>query len=116
MPSHEEALEWAAKIAVACRCPQEIRELLPDPTVGRPHVEYPEAVRLDHSGGTLVPGGCRPRGAELIQACETGEGAERLRGQKFERSTGDPQQPDPDNTGEGKSPRRSFACPLWPDT
>ena len=31
--SHEEALEWAAKIAVACRCAQEVRELLPDPTV-----------------------------------------------------------------------------------
>jgi len=29
--SREEALEWAAKIAVACRCKQEVRELLPDP-------------------------------------------------------------------------------------
>ena len=33
VPSHEEALKWAAKIAVACRCAQEVRELLPDPTV-----------------------------------------------------------------------------------
>ncbi|MGH3483294.1 MAG: YciI family protein [Nocardioidaceae bacterium] len=33
VPSREEALEWAAKIAVACRCSQEVRELLPDPTV-----------------------------------------------------------------------------------
>ena len=31
--SREEALEWAAKIAVACRCAQEVRELMPDPTV-----------------------------------------------------------------------------------
>ena len=31
--SREEALEWAAKIAVACRCAQEVREILPDPTV-----------------------------------------------------------------------------------
>ena len=31
--SREEALEWAAKIAVACRCAQEVREFLPDPTV-----------------------------------------------------------------------------------
>ena len=31
--SREEALEWAAKIAVACRCAQEVRELLPDPTL-----------------------------------------------------------------------------------
>ena len=31
--SHEEALDWAANIAVACRCAQEVRELLPDPTV-----------------------------------------------------------------------------------
>jgi hypothetical protein len=33
VPTREEALEWAAKIAVACRCSQEVRELLPDPTV-----------------------------------------------------------------------------------
>src|SRR5215469_17055726 len=31
--SREEALKWAAKIAVACRCAQEVRELLPDPIV-----------------------------------------------------------------------------------
>ena len=30
--SREQALEWAAKIAVACRCAQEVRELMPDPT------------------------------------------------------------------------------------
>ena len=29
VPSREEALEWAAKIAVACRCAQEIRVFLP---------------------------------------------------------------------------------------
>ena len=29
--SREEALEWAAKMAAACRCAQEVRELLPDP-------------------------------------------------------------------------------------
>jgi len=33
VPSRDEALVWAAKIAVACRCAQEVRELLPDPTV-----------------------------------------------------------------------------------
>ena len=33
VPSREEALEWAAKIAIACRCAQEVRELLPDPNV-----------------------------------------------------------------------------------
>ena len=31
MPSREEALKWAAKIAVACRCAQEVREILPEP-------------------------------------------------------------------------------------
>jgi hypothetical protein len=35
MPSRVEALEWA-KIAVACRCAQEVRELLPDPTASVP--------------------------------------------------------------------------------
>ncbi|MGH3494574.1 MAG: YciI family protein [Sciscionella sp.] len=33
VPSRKEALEWAAKIAAACRCAQEVRELMPDPTV-----------------------------------------------------------------------------------
>jgi hypothetical protein len=33
VPSRGAALEWAAKIAVACRCAQEVRELLPDPNV-----------------------------------------------------------------------------------
>jgi hypothetical protein len=32
VPSREEALEWAAKIAVACRCAQEVREFVFDPT------------------------------------------------------------------------------------
>ena len=31
VPSREEALTWAGKVAVACRCAQEVRELLPDP-------------------------------------------------------------------------------------
>ncbi len=31
VPSREEALTWAAKVADACRCAQEVRELLPDP-------------------------------------------------------------------------------------
>ncbi len=34
VPSREEALEWAAKTAVACRCAQEVREFMPDPAVG----------------------------------------------------------------------------------
>jgi hypothetical protein len=34
VPSRDEALRWAAKIAVACRCAQEVREFLPDPAVG----------------------------------------------------------------------------------
>jgi hypothetical protein len=31
VPTREEALEWAVKIAVACRCAQEVREFGPDP-------------------------------------------------------------------------------------
>lgn len=34
VPTREEALEWSAKIAVACRCPQEVRAFMPDPMVG----------------------------------------------------------------------------------
>jgi hypothetical protein len=31
--SREEALRWAAKFAVACRCAQEVREFVPDQAV-----------------------------------------------------------------------------------
>src|SRR5262249_41250082 len=31
VPSREDALVWAAKIAEACRCAQEVRELIDDP-------------------------------------------------------------------------------------
>jgi hypothetical protein len=34
VPSRGEALEWAAKTAVACRCAQEVRAFMPDPAVG----------------------------------------------------------------------------------
>jgi len=33
VPSREEALEWATKFAVACRCAQEVREIMFDPLV-----------------------------------------------------------------------------------
>ncbi len=34
VPSLEDAAEWAAKIATACRCAQELREIMADPAVG----------------------------------------------------------------------------------
>ena len=34
VPSRDEAAEWAAKTAVACRCAQEVNEFMPDPAVG----------------------------------------------------------------------------------
>jgi len=33
VPSREEALKWATKFAVACRCAQEVREIMFDPLV-----------------------------------------------------------------------------------
>ncbi|MGA3215727.1 MAG: YciI family protein [Acidimicrobiales bacterium] len=33
VPSREEALQWATKFAVACRCAQEVREIMFDPLV-----------------------------------------------------------------------------------
>ena len=33
VPTREAALRWAAKIATACRCAQEVREFGPDPEV-----------------------------------------------------------------------------------
>jgi hypothetical protein len=38
VPSREEALEWAAKIAAACRCAQEVRVIMPDPPGLEQHV------------------------------------------------------------------------------
>ena len=34
VPSREDALAWAARIAVACRCAQDVRQIMPDPTGG----------------------------------------------------------------------------------
>jgi hypothetical protein len=31
LPTREDAVEWARKIAVSCRCPQELREFMHDP-------------------------------------------------------------------------------------
>ncbi len=33
VPSHETALEWAARFAAACRCAQEVREIMFDPLI-----------------------------------------------------------------------------------
>lgn len=33
VPTREEALEWAARFAVACQCAQEVREIMFDPLV-----------------------------------------------------------------------------------
>jgi len=33
VPTREAALEWTAKIVVACRCAQEVREFMFDPLV-----------------------------------------------------------------------------------
>jgi hypothetical protein len=30
-PSRDDAIEWARRVAVACRCPQELREFMYDP-------------------------------------------------------------------------------------
>jgi hypothetical protein len=34
VPSREAAMEWATKIAVACRCAQVVSPFMPDPAVG----------------------------------------------------------------------------------
>jgi hypothetical protein len=43
VPSRAEALEWAGKIAVACRCAQEVREFLP--ALGEPGTVLPRPGR-----------------------------------------------------------------------
>ena len=46
VPSREAALEWAAKIAVACRCAQQVFELLPevDPNEFQLYLKRPDRV------------------------------------------------------------------------
>ena len=34
VPTRKEALEWAAKLAVACRCAQDVRKFMHDPEMG----------------------------------------------------------------------------------
>lgn len=34
VPSRDAALEWSRKIAVACRCPQDVSAFMADPAVG----------------------------------------------------------------------------------
>jgi hypothetical protein len=46
VPSREEAVRWAAKIAAACRCTQEVWELMPDT-----EVEPDTSSRAGLSGG-----------------------------------------------------------------
>lgn len=33
VPTRADAIAWAAKVAAACRCAQEVRQILPDPRV-----------------------------------------------------------------------------------
>jgi hypothetical protein len=35
--SRDDALQWAAKFAVACRCAQDVREIMADPDLSRTH-------------------------------------------------------------------------------
>ena len=55
--TREEALTWAAKIAVACRCAQEVRELMPDPRSDPGDQELPATGegRRERSQGRAQP-------------------------------------------------------------
>ena len=52
VPSRAEALEWAAKIAVACRCAQQVLELLPEVDPNEVHVYLKDPDRLTRIGRT----------------------------------------------------------------
>jgi SAM-dependent methyltransferase len=55
--SREEALAWAAKIAAACRCAQEVREIMPDPEIEAmlAHVRRCCALRFAADGTSDMP-------------------------------------------------------------
>jgi hypothetical protein len=48
VPSREEALEWAAKAAAACRCAQEVREFMPDRPWGTDRACLCDLERQEH--------------------------------------------------------------------
>ncbi len=56
VPSREEALRWAAKLAVACRCAQEVREIGADPELDA-MLRQPDSRRWRSPGGVIsTPG------------------------------------------------------------
>ena len=61
VPSREEALQWAAKIAVACRCAQEVRQVGADP-------ELDAMLRQADRGGAVPPTYDRRRPATRVCA------------------------------------------------
>ena len=63
--SREEALEWAAKIAVSCRCAQEVRELLPDPEQDAMLRRSPDLARSGETSAPRVRVGARGRLASV---------------------------------------------------
>jgi hypothetical protein len=54
VPSREEALHWAAKLAAACRCPQEVHEFAPIPAA-------PHGVSAQPDGGSAPSGSISER-------------------------------------------------------
>jgi hypothetical protein len=47
VPAREEAHQWAAKIAVACRCAQEVRELMNGSLAESPDVSPESVISLE---------------------------------------------------------------------
>ena len=79
VPSREEALEWAAKIAVACRCAQEVRELLPDPTVLGHDADGARRCRArDHPGGRRLSRNIATRHGPPARHCALRKGLEMI--------------------------------------
>jgi hypothetical protein len=70
-PSHEAALEWAAKIAAACRCAQQVFELLPRPdwADGKPP-ENTEYMIAFNDGDMTFPRDELPDVAKATQAVQ----------------------------------------------
>jgi len=56
VPAHKEALEWAAKIAVACRCAQTVQELMPDPEQDAMRRQADRRHRYSNDIGLAEPG------------------------------------------------------------
>ncbi|SFN21753.1 YciI family protein [Dokdonella immobilis] len=64
-PTRDDALKWAAKFAAACRCAQEVREILFDPESGIPVLGFPSHATIRRALGSIAMADRTQRAIEI---------------------------------------------------